>query len=162
MTPAVQSVFAGIDPASGDESRAFLHFPLSGPNGIPLNAVIVSATIDIVIDNIVLQSPGDTVPILIDLVSFTPPLIPNDFDRTSLPPLASLAVLTPISSADVGGHVFIDVTSLMAQAQSLALPDFQIRILEDFSAVAPGLIEIDDTTGANRGALAPLLQVEYL
>jgi hypothetical protein len=49
----------------------------------------------------------------------------------------------------------------MAEAQRLGLPDFQIRILEDLGPVSPGLIEINDTTGANRGLLAPLLQVEY-
>jgi len=39
--------------------------------------------------------------------------------------------------------------------------NFRIRILEDFGAVSPGIIEIDDTTEPNQGLLAPLLQVEY-
>jgi hypothetical protein len=45
-----QSVFAGIDPATGDEYRAFLDFPLTGAGGVPGNAVIVSAFLDIVIN----------------------------------------------------------------------------------------------------------------
>jgi hypothetical protein len=161
--PPVQSLFAGIDPATLDESRAFLDFSLTGANGVPGNAVIVSATLDIVIDNVVLQSPGDTVPIRIELVSTpTLSLVQDDFDRTLLPALAFTTITPPISSTDVNNHVFVDVTSLMVQAQNLGLLDFQVRILEDDSVAAPpGLIEIDDTTGSNRAFLAPLLQVEY-
>jgi hypothetical protein len=157
MTPSIQSVFAGIDPATGAEYRAFLDFPLTG---VPVNAVIVSATLDIVIDNIFLQPPFSTIPILIDLVSFQRPLAASDFDRNSLLPLVSTTIVPPISSLDVGQHVFVDVTSLMAEAQFRGLSDFQIRILLDFNAVS-GLIEINDTTGADRVFLAPLLQVEY-
>jgi hypothetical protein len=153
--PAVQSVFAGIDPVTFEESRAFLDFPLTGANGVPGNAVIVSATLDIVIDSI--QPPPGIIPIRIDLVSFPQPLIESDFSRTTL---ATTTIFPSISSADVGQHVFVDMTSLMTQAQNLGLLDFQIRILLDFSAVS-GLIEIDDTTGSNRVFLAPLLQVEY-
>ncbi|WP_298437488.1 hypothetical protein [Geobacter sp.] len=40
MSATVQSVFAGIDPVSLTESRAFLDFPLGGPAGVPANAVI--------------------------------------------------------------------------------------------------------------------------
>src|SRR5689334_8228337 len=47
-----QSVFAGIDPVTGVESRAFLDFHLTGPNGIPGNAIIDSAFLDIVINSI--------------------------------------------------------------------------------------------------------------
>jgi len=163
MSPTVQSVFAGRDPAAlPDEYRAFLDFPLTGPNGVPLNAVIVSATLDIVIDSVSLQSPGDTIPIRIDLVSFQPPtLIASDFDLGIQSALATTMIVPPISFMDVNHHVFVDVTSLMVQAQNLGLPDFQVRILEDPLAPFPGLIEINDTTGPNRGTLAPLLQVEY-
>jgi len=160
MTPSVQSVFSGIDPATGAEFRAFLDFPLTGVGGVPGNAVIVSATLDIVIDSI--QPPAGTIPIRIDLVSFQPPtLTPTDFDPGIQRALAITAIVPPISPADVGQHVFVDVTSLMMEAQRLGLPDFQIRILEDLGAVSPGLIEINDTTGAFRGDLAPLLQVTY-
>jgi hypothetical protein len=157
MTPTKQSVVAGIDPTTGDESRAFLDFPLGGPNGVPLNAGINSATLDIFIDSV---SPGAAIPIRIDLVSFPPPLIATDFDRNTLVPLASLTG-TLITSADVNNPVSIDVTSLMVEAQNQALPNFQIRILEDFGPVTPGLIQIDDSTGANRANFAPLLTVEF-
>jgi hypothetical protein len=161
MTLTIQSVFAGIDPSTGNEYRAFLDFPLGGQNGVPLNASIASATLDIVIDSVSV-SPGAAIPIRVDLVSFPPPLIVTDFDRNTLTPLAS--VIGPlITSADVNNHVFIDVTPLMVEAQIQAVPNFQIRILEDFGPPVPlqGLIEIDDSTGANRTALAPLLQVQY-
>jgi hypothetical protein len=43
MSPTVQSVFAGIAPLALTEFRAFLNFPLSGPGGVPGNAIIQSA-----------------------------------------------------------------------------------------------------------------------
>jgi hypothetical protein len=157
-----QSVFAGIDPATGAEFRAFLDFPLSGANGVPGNAVIVSATLDIVINSILPQPLFGNIPIRIDLVSFLPPtLIGSDFNRTIQPALDTTTLIPPISQADFGQHVIVDVTSLMVEAQRLGLPDFQIRILEDLGIVEPGLIEINDTTGTSRGALAPLLEVSY-
>lgn len=157
-----QSVFAGIDPVTLSEFRAFLDFPLSGPGGVPGNAFIVSATLDIVIDSISSQSPAGTIPIRIDLVAFQPPtLTATDFDRTILPALATTTFSPPISAADVGSHVVVDVTSLMIEAQRLGLADFQIRILEELGPVFPGLIEINDTTGVNRPDLGPLLQVTY-
>ncbi len=157
-----QSVFAGIDPVTGAEYRAFLDFPLTGVGGVPGDAVIVSATLDIVINSILPQPLSGTIPIRIDLVSFQPPtLIGSDFNRTVQPALTTTTIVPPISQADFGQHVIVDVTSLMDEAQRLGLPDFQVRILEDLGIVAPGLIEIDDTTGVNRGALAPLLEVSY-
>jgi hypothetical protein len=164
MVPPVQSVFAGIDPVTLDESRAFLDFPLTGPNGVPGNASIVSATLDIVINNVFLQSPTDTIPIRIELVSLpTLTLVSDDFSRTLLPAIAFTTILPPIALTDIGGHVPVDVTPLMVQAQNLGLLDFQVRILEDLGPVSPGLIEINDTTidPTTRGAIAPLLQVEY-
>jgi len=157
-----QSVFAGIDPTTGTEFRAFLDFFLSGQGGVPSNVGIVSATLDIKIDSLRLLSQTDTIPILIDLVSFQPPtLISTDFFNSNQPALKTIA--TSIFPTDLGQHVFIDVTSLMTEAQRLNLPDFQIRILEDPSIVGtpPGLFEINDTTGPNAAALAPLLEVVY-
>src|SRR5450755_2954363 len=160
MSPNVQSVFAGINPGTLTEFRAFLDFPLSGSGGVPGNAIIESAFLDIHIDNL-LPSTG-TITILVELVSFQPPtLIETDFDRTLQPPLASVRVSPPFSQADVGTNVSIDVTSLMDQAQQLQLPDFQVRILEDLGPAIPVLIVIDDTTGVNRPSLAPLLTVTY-
>jgi hypothetical protein len=157
-----QSVFAGIDPVSLDESRAFLHFPLGGVNGVPANAIIISATLDIVINSIRPNPLIGTIPIRIDLVSIQPPnLIGSDFDRTLQPALATRTISPPISQSDFGQHVTIDVTSLMVEAQRLGLPNFQIRILEDLGVVTAGQIEINDTTGPNRSVLAPLLEVVY-
>ena len=157
-----QSVFAGIDPATTVEYRAFLDFHLGGPQGVPGNAAIESAILDIEINSIVPQPLIDTIPIRIDLVSFQPPnLVSSDFDRTSQPALATMTLSPPISQSDFGQHVYVDVTPLMREAQQLGLPDFQVRILEDLGPVTPGLVEINDTTGANRDALAPLLQVTY-
>lgn len=158
MSPTVQNVFAGIDPATGAEFRAFLDFPLTGAGGVPGNAVIVSALLDIFINDI--QPPAGTIPMRIDLVSFQPPtLVASDFDRSLQPALATIT--TQIFQADFGRHVFIDVTSLMTEAQRLGLANFQIRILEDLGAVFPGRIEINDTTGVNRGVLAPILEVTF-
>jgi hypothetical protein len=123
--PTVQSVFAGIDPSTGDEYRAFLDFPLTS---IPLDAFILSATLDIFIDNIFLEAPLDIIPIRIDLVSFPPPLIESDFNSNNL----ATIFVAPIISADLGNHVFVDVTSLMVQAQNLGLSNFQIRIVGNF------------------------------
>ena len=160
MTQSVQSVFAGIDPAAGTEYRAFLDFPLTGAGGVPSNAIIESATLDIVINSV--QTLTGTVPIRIDLVYFQPPtLVGTDFDRTIQPALMTTTIVPPISQADFGNHVTIDVTSLMTEAQRFGLANFQVRILEDLGVVSPGIIEINDTTGSNRGLLAPLLQVEY-
>ncbi|ABQ24480.1 hypothetical protein [Geotalea uraniireducens] len=160
MSSTVQSVFAGINPATGTEFRAFLDFPLRGVDGVPVNASIVSATLDIVIDSI--QPLSGTVPIRIELVFFQPPTLQaSDFDRAILLPLTFVTITPPISQADVGNHVAVDVTPLMTEAQIRGLDNFQIRILEDLGPVSPGLIEIDDSTGVNRDVLAPLLEVTY-
>ncbi|MRR53926.1 MAG: hypothetical protein EG822_05355 [Deltaproteobacteria bacterium] len=156
--PTIQSVFAGIDPVTLTETRAFLNFPLTGV--VPANAVIVSATLDIFIRSI--QPTTGSVPILIDLVDFQPPtLVASDFDRNLLPPLDSIS--TTIFQSDLGQHVIIDVTQLMREAQLRAQPDFQIRILEDLGIVSPGIIEIDDTTAStvDRESFAPLLTVTW-
>ena len=162
MNPGVQSVFAGINPDTDAEYRAFLDFPLTGAGGVPGNAVIVSASLDIVINSISPQPLTGTIPIRIDLVSFRPPtLVGTYFDRTLQPALVTATITPPISQIDFGKHVSLDVTSMMQEAQRLGLANFQVRILEDLGAVSPGLIEITDTTGPNRRDLAPLLQVIY-
>jgi len=157
-----QSVFAGVDPTTGAESRAFLDFPLTGTGGVPGNAVILSAIVDIVINNINPQPLNGMIPIRIDLVSIQPPtLIATDYDRTLQPAIMTTTINPPISQADFGNHVPIDVTPLMAEVQSLGLSNFQLRILEDFGTATFGIIEITDTTGPDRPILAPLLQVTY-
>ena len=156
-----QSVFAGLDPVTGVEFRAFLDFPLTGVGGVPGNAAIVRATLDIFINSISPQPLVGTIPIRVDLVSFQPPtLVGTDFDRTIQPALATTTIFPPISQSDLNIHVPIDVTFLMREVQRLGLNDFQVRIMADFGTLS-GLIEINDTTGANRTILAPLLEVEY-
>jgi len=160
MSPAVQSVFAGIDPVARTEFRAFLDFPLTGAGGVPGDAVIDSAFLDVYINS--LQPNIGTIPILIELVSFQPPtLLETDFDRSLQPPLASLVLNPPISQTDVGTNVSIDVTPLMIEAQRRGLVDFQVRIMEDLGPAIPILVEINDTTGVDRGSLGPLLTVTY-
>jgi len=160
MSSSVQSVFAGIDPATLTEFRAFLDFPLGGAGGVPGNATIESAFLDIYINSF--QPSTARLPILIELVYFQPPtLLATDFDRGLQPPLAYVRVSPPFTRADVGTNVSIDVTPLMVQAQQRGLTDFQVRIMEDLGPAIPGLIEIDDTTGANRALHAPELTVTY-
>lgn len=149
-----QFLLAGIDPVNG-ESRAFLDFPLNVQNGVPGNAAIALATLDVFINRF--QSSVNTIPMRVELVSFGSLLLTADYDST---PLAT-AVTFPVFSSDVGLHVAVDVTPLMVEAQRLRLLNFQVRILEDFGPVTPGLIEINDTTGPNSGILAPLLEVTY-
>jgi hypothetical protein len=160
MSPTVQTVFAGIDPASQTEFRAFLTFPLTGSGGVPLNASIDSASVEILVDD--LQPPSGQLPLLVELVSFQPPtLLATDFDRTAQPPIASVRLSVPVSASDVGTLVPIDVAPLMVQAQRLGLDDFQIRIMEDVGPAIPVLMEIDDSTGPDRTKRAPLLTVTY-
>jgi hypothetical protein len=160
MSPTVQNVLAGIDPVALTEFRAFLDFPLGGPGGVPGDAFIESAFLEVFIDD--LQPIGGNLPILVDLVSFQPPtLLPTDFDRTLQPALASTRISPPISRPDVGTYVSIDVTSLMVEAQRSGLPDFQVRIMEDLGPPIAALMAIDDTTGSSRSARAPLLTVTY-
>jgi hypothetical protein len=159
MTPNVQNVLAGIDPVSGDEFRAFLHFPLGGPGGVPANAHIDSAFLEVFIDD--LDPTGAVVPVRVELVSFQQPMVPTDFDRTAQPPLAFVTLSPRLGPSDVGKYVPIDVTPLMVEAQRRGLADFQVRIMEDLGPPINGLFAIDDTTGSNRGKTAPLLTVNY-
>jgi hypothetical protein len=160
MSPTVQSVFAGIFAGTLTEFRTFLDFPLTGAGGVPGNAIIESAFLDIYINS--LQPITGSLPLLIELVSFQPPtLIGTDWDRTAQPPLASVSIAQPFTQADVGTNASIDVTSLMIKAQQLGLLDFQLRIMEDLGPAIPVLMEINDSTGADRPTRAPLLTVTY-
>jgi hypothetical protein len=160
MSATVQSVFAGIDPAAGTEFRAFLDFPLSGVGGVPGDATIDSAFLEFFVNDV--QPPSGSVPIRVDLVSFQPPtLLGTDFDRSAQPPLASALVQGDVTKADVGNFVAVDVTPLMVEAQRLGLLNFQVRIMEDLGPAIFTLVEIDDSTGADRSSRAPLLTVTY-
>ena len=160
MSPSVQSVLAGIDPTVRTEFRAFLNFPLGGSFGVPANAIIESAFLEVLVDNVI---PGNgSVPIRVELVAFQPPtLIGTDFDRTFLPPLAAVLVSGNVTVADIGQFVAVDVTSLMIQAQHRGVVDFQVRIMEDLGPASFTLIVIDDAITADRPQRAPLLTVTY-
>lgn len=150
------SVLSGIDPASGDEFRGFLDFPLRlGSQRVPLDAAIESATLEIFISGMSVSPPDRILPFVIDLVAFQPPLlIADDFDRVAQPPLLTMPF--DFYPSDAGATVVIDVTALMEEAQNQGLPDLQLRFLLDFSATS-GLIEIDDSDLET----APLLTVSY-
>ena len=140
---------------TGEEFRGFLDFPLGGVDGIPRDAVIESATLEIFIIGMSDSLPGEIFPFLIDLVDFQPPyLLAGDFSRAIQPPLLTMPV--DFYPSDEGTLVVIDVTELVDEAQFLGLPDLQLRFLLDFSADT-GLIEIDDADAAT----APLLTVTY-
>jgi hypothetical protein len=160
MSSNVQTVLAGIDPTAGTEFRAFLDFQLGGSQGVPGDAVIDSAFLEIFVDDL-LPNTG-RLPVRVDLVAFQPPtLIGSDYSRSAQPALASVTVFPDVSSADVSRYVAIDVTQLMAEAQRRRLVDFQVRVMEDVGPAVPVLMVIDDSTGANRASRAPLLTVTY-
>ncbi|MGA8753607.1 hypothetical protein [Candidatus Deferrimicrobium sp.] len=147
-----RNVLYGID-SGGTEFRAFLDFPLNGSNGggvVPLSAVIVSADIEVFVNNV---SFSTSVPTLLDLVPFPATgLTSADFDSA---PLLTRS-LFDIRTLDINNFVRIDVTSLMREAQRLGLRDLQLRFLLDL--VAPsGLVQLDDGVAGS----APLLTVEY-
>jgi hypothetical protein len=160
MSSNVQSVLVGIDPAGGTEFRTFLDFPLGGSRGVPQNAFIDEAFLEIYVDS--LEPTTTKLPLRVDLVAFQPPsLIETDFSRSLQPALASVVLSQDISRSDVGTFVSIDVTPLMVEAQRRGLVDFQVRILEDIGPAIPVLMVIDDSTGVNRGTRAPVLTVTY-
>lgn len=149
------SVFSGVDPVTGEDFRGFLNFPLREIDGIPRNAVIESATLEVFIVGMSDSLPGEIFPFLIDLVDFQPPyLVASDFSRVIQPPLLTMPV--KFYPSDNGHFVVIDVTELVDEAQYQGLPDLQLRFLLDFSADS-GLIEIDDADAAT----APLLRITY-
>jgi hypothetical protein len=160
MSSSVQSVFAGIDPVTGNEFRAFLDFSLSGVGGVPLDAIIDSAFLEFFVNDV--EPDSGSVPIRVDLVSFQPPtLFGTDFDRSAQPPLASALVQGDVTKADIGNFVPVDVTALMIRAQQLGLVDVQVRIMEDLGFAIVTLMQIDDSTGPDRSSRAPLLTVTY-
>lgn len=137
-------LFAGVDAATGDEYRAFLHFPLAA---IPGNARIQSATLNFVVRNLSTSPAGSSIPLLVEMVSFAPPLIGSDFNSAPLEPLSSTQTVRNILPGYVNdsGGVDIDVTSLMVEAQLRGLSNLQIRLLEDFVTTPLGIVTIDDS-----------------
>jgi len=120
------TIFFGVD--SGIPNipfyRSFLDFPLDGSTGeppVPLNASIVSATLDLFVNSVYYAG---TIPASIDLVFFYPAtgLTSQLYYQA---PYASRPV--DFYSSDQSGFVPIDVTSLMAEAQRRGFSDFQVR-----------------------------------
>jgi len=149
---ATGNVLYGLD-SGGTEFRAFLDFPLDGSTGgvVPLDAVIVSADIEVLVNNV---SFASSVPTLLDLVPFPiTGLTSADFDST---PLLTRSLFN-IDTLDINNFVRIDVTSLMVEAQRLGMSNLQLRFLLDPIAVS-GLVELDDSSVVGN---APLLTVEF-
>jgi hypothetical protein len=148
------NVLFGVD-VDGTEFRAFLDFALDGSTGggvVPFGATILSADVDLLVNDVALAS---AVPTLIDLVPFPiTGLTITDFDSL---PIATRAPFDFFRS-DVDAFVRIDVTPLMVEAQRLGLADLQLRFLLDFVPEALGLVEIDDGPASS----APQLTVEFL
>jgi hypothetical protein len=160
MSPSVQTLFAGFDPNAGSEFRAFLNFPLTGPNGVPGDAIIDSAFLEFLVDD--LEPPNGSLPVRVELVSFQPPnLIGTDFDRNIQPALGATLVSGDVNNLDLGQFVSVDVTPLMVQAQRLGLVDFQVRVMQDLGPPIYTLMQIDDSTASDRAQRAPVLTVTY-
>jgi hypothetical protein len=156
ITQGPDTLFFGIDSEGPNlpEYRAFLDFPLDGSTGydvVPLNARIVSATLEVFINTV---SFAPIIPTRLDLVSYpVGGLRDEDFDSDAL---ASQAL--DFFAADQGRFVVIDVAPLMRTAQRLRLDEFQVRFLLDFSADV-GLVGIEDQPAV--ALTAPLLSVVY-
>jgi hypothetical protein len=133
------------------EFRGFLHFPLDIPgNDVPQFAIVQSAVLRLHLKRVQFNS---TVPIIVDVVSFTPPIIGSDyFQNVLLPitPTASGVFNIPNSVQDVD----LDMTRLLKEALAEGVLDFQVRILLDTVPTARGLIEIDEN-------VAPILLVDF-
>jgi len=133
------TVLAGLHPTREEEFRAFITFPLAD---IPQDAIIQSATLDIVIKSVTVLPPSSSIPMVIELIDLPPTALANALFFS--PPLGTTSINPPIASADVNLSVPVNVTSLMRVAQARGHSKFQIRILQDFGPFPPGLIEIDD------------------
>jgi hypothetical protein len=148
---AAGDVLYGFD-SGGTEFNAFLDFPLDGFTGggvVPLNAIIVSADIEVFVNSVSLSS---SVPTFLDLVPFSVTgLTSDDFNR------APLLTRSPfdIDTLDINDFVRIDVTSLMVEAQNRGDRSLQLRFLP--ASLAPGLVVLDDGVAGRR----PVLTVEF-
>ena len=159
ITNGPETLFFGIDDSDSNlpEYRAFLDFPLDGSTGgavIPINARIVSATLEVFINEV---SFAPIVPTLLDLVSYPiNGLRVEDFDSF---PLEEMSQSLDFFAADLGTIVSIDVTPLMQKAQRLGVPDFQVRFVLDFKTDV-GFVGIEDLPFDP--STAPLLTVRYV
>jgi hypothetical protein len=156
ITQGPDTVFFGIDDLGPNlpEYRAFLDFPLDGSSGedvVPADAEIVSATLDIFINEV---SFATVVPTNVDLITYSiagPGA--QDFDSAPI-----LTQVFNVVNSDVGNFVSLDVTPLMREAQRLGLSDFQVRFILSLTTDF-GLIGLEDRPAI--ALTAPLLTVEY-
>jgi len=157
ITNGPETLFFGIDDLDQNlpEYRAFLDFPLDGSTGaeaIPINARIVSATLEVFINEV---SFAPIIPTLLDLVSYPiTGLRVEDFDSSPL-----MYQSLDFFASDRGHTVSIDVTPLMREAQRLGLPDFQVRFVLDLTTDI-GFVGIEDLPAVS--ITAPLLTVRYV
>ena len=159
ITPATafNEILIGVDGANV-EYRGFVHFPFNGSTGgdrIPSDADVRFAYVEFFVSSVNFIGTAD---FLMDLVSFPPPLVPDDYFRDVTIPLASRTF--PMRSDDLNGFVRIEVTPLMREAIRLGLPDFQIRILLALD-LPFGQFGVEDIPGGAGTFTAPLLYVEY-
>ncbi len=126
ITQGPSTLFFGIDSAisSSPEFRAFLNIPFDGSTGgevVPLDAIIVSATLIVSVDFVDFAA---TVPVVLDLIEYRVPtgLTSADFDSLSLE-----FRFFNIFDSDAGNDVLIDVTALMQEVQLRSLESFQVR-----------------------------------
>jgi hypothetical protein len=136
MSPPVVLFGEDSQDANLPEFRAFLTFPLDGSTGqpaVPGDAVIVSATLEVLVDRVDFAS---VVPAFIDLVEYpVTGLSAADFNSV---PLAFQSL--DFFFDDPGSIVAIDVTQFMQLAQTPpALLDFQVRFLVDTGSAALSL-----------------------
>ena len=126
ITQGPSTLLFGIDSAISNRSefRAFVNFPLDGTTGgdvVPLDAIIVSATLIVAIDFV---DFGAIVPVVLDLIEYSVPsgLTSADFDSLSLE-----FQLFNIFDSDAGNDVLVDVTALMQEVQLRGLEAFEVR-----------------------------------
>jgi hypothetical protein len=156
VTNGPSILYFGIDALDPHfpEYRAFLDFPLDGSTGadvVPVDADIVSATLEVFIDEV---SFAARVPSMIDLVIYSiSRLRAADYDSPYL-----LTQKVNFYPADQGSIVAINITPLMRKAQRLGLADLQLRFILDL-AVTNGFVGIEDRRTV--ALTAPLLKVDY-
>jgi len=140
-------VFAGNGSCEFYGIQAFLDFPLNGAGGVPGNAVIESAFLDIFISSF--QPSTRNAPHLIELVAFQQPtLIETDFDRTIQPPLAYVRVTPPFTLRVIWAQC-IDRRTFPDGASAAEGPHrFPGAHNGRFRAGIARLIEIDDPPGS--------------
>jgi hypothetical protein len=136
------------------EFRAFLTFPLDGITGqpvVPSNAVIVSALLDVLVNQVHFASH---IPTFLDLVQYPfRALSAADFNTPILTP-TSYRTLN-FFDTDQGNFVSIDVTPFMQEAQlPPVLLDFQVRFSVE-TATASLSLSRAPSAEANRSVHPP-------